>query len=608
MADPVVWPPGTFLEPPEVPVSLDPNRELALTLVDEWARAGTVRAFLAPGSRSTPLALALWEDPRMTVEVVLDERSAAFMALGAARASGRPVVVATTSGTAVANLHPAVMEAHHSRVPLLVASADRPAELRDCGANQTTDQHRLFGGSLRWFVEMDGLATQGVEVAGRAWRWAASRAHSETLGPPAGPVQVNLALRDPLVPTGGTGSPVPGREGGRPWISTSRPRVRPTDIELDELARLVADTPQGAVVAGWGSGASPAAVERFALAAGWPILADAVSGLRAGSMSISTYDPLLRHQPFASDHRPDTVLQLGAAPTGRAASEWSAAAGVRVVVDPGRLWPDPHRTASHVTSCDADDLLDALADRLSDASSPGRDTNSWLASWLEAETRARVALDSYLDTQPEAFEGRLARDLVASLPPGEVLAAGSSMPVRDLESFAPNAPPTIGPAPVVANRGVSGIDGFVSTVLGAALGAGRPVTALLGDLTFLHDAGGLLGAARRGARAVLVVVDNGGGAIFSFLPQAASPGISSEAFETLFATPQTADPVEVAAAYGIPATRVGTTTEVAHAVATARLTGGVSVVVASAPGRPANVEGHAGAWEAVAVALQGPSA
>ncbi|MGI9080481.1 MAG: 2-succinyl-5-enolpyruvyl-6-hydroxy-3-cyclohexene-1-carboxylic-acid synthase [Acidimicrobiales bacterium] len=573
-------------------MSADAATGLAQALVDEWARAGVQVVAVAPGSRSTPLALALAADGRVRVEVFLDERSAGAFALGAAKASARPAVVVTTSGSAATLLHGAVIEAHHSRSPLVVCTADRPPELRDTGASQAIDQVKLFGDAVRWFAEV-GVPEDRPGV-GAYWRSLATRAVAEATGPPPGPVHLNLAFREPLVPTG---APVhaPGRDDGAPWTVTRSAPVLPRADDVDHLARAVAETRCGLVVAGWGAAADARSVERFAAAAGWPVLADAVSGLRRGPNAISTYDALLRHPTFADGHRPDLVLRLGASPTGRAIATWLPGAARQVLVDPDGAWLDPTRSVHERVVSDPTALLDAVADRLTG----GRTPTDWLAGWLAAEATARAAIDDLVDSWEAPFEGRIARDVMECLPDGATLVVGSSMPVRDLESF---ARPRHG-VHLVANRGASGIDGFTSTVLGAAAVSDGPVVALGGDLTFLHDVGALVGATRRGIDATLVVVDNDGGGIFSFLPQA---GLT-EHFEHLFATPHGTDLVAVATAFGVPASRVTRADRFVAAVGESLAAGGVKVVVVTTD-RVDNVSRHAAVWEAVAAALDRHSA
>jgi len=574
----------------------DVQASFARTLVDEWARSGVRLAAIAPGSRSTPLALALAADPRIRVEVFLDERSAAFFALGGARASGRPTVALCTSGTAAANFHPAVLEAWHGRVPLVVATADRPPELRDTGAGQAADQIKLYGDSVRWFCEVGP-----ADVADPTyWRSVAARSAAEAAGPPAGPVHLNLAFREPLVPPGEGGAVDAGRPDGRPWVTTSTGPVLPRPDLVERLAAAVAATPRGLVVAGWGAGASPAVVERFAAAAGWPVLADPISGVRSGPHAISTYDALLRVPEVADRLRPALVLHVGAPLTGKVATAWLGADVPRVLVDPDRAWLDPHRAASERVVADAGALLETLAERLEASLPPDPPArrSPWLESWLAAEGAARVALDGWLDHDDVPSEARAARDLVGCLPDGASLVVGSSMPVRDVESF---ARPRVG-VRFHSNRGVNGIDGFVSTVLGVAAVAEEgdgPVVGLCGDLTFLHDAGGLVEAARRGVDAVLVVIDNRGGGIFSFLPQAALP---EARFEALWGTPHHLDLVALCAVHGIPAVRIGWASDLVRAVTAAIAGGGVRVVIVPTE-RGANVAHHRRAHRVVAEAL-----
>ncbi len=327
----------------------DANAALAATLVDEWARAGITDACVTPGSRNAPLALALAHDRRLRVHTHLDERAAAFFAVGAARASRRPVVVCCTSGTAAAHLHPAVLEASHGRVPLLVCTADRPPELRDTGAGQTIDQVGLYGDAVRWAFDVEAPADRpGI---GNWWRSLGARSVASATGPPAGPVHLNLAFRDPLAPTGEPLVDAPGRPDGRPWTVTSPPRRVLDDGTLDELAVIVADHPRGLVVAGWDADAPPDPVERFAAAAGWPVLADPLSGLRRGPTTIAAHDPLLRDAVFAAAHHPDLVLRLGAPPTGPVGTDWLAGVAEQWLVDPDQRWLDPAHRARPPPAC-----------------------------------------------------------------------------------------------------------------------------------------------------------------------------------------------------------------------------------------------------------------
>src|SRR5829696_70566 len=543
-------------------MSRDATTAFARTLVDAWARHGVTDACLAPGSRSAPLALALAEDERIRVHVHLDERSASFFALGLARATGRPALVLCTSGTATANLHPAVLEAHHGRVPLVVCTADRPPELRDTGAGQTVDQVKLFGDAVRWFHEAEVPADR--PDAGTAWRALASRAVAEASGSPAGPVHLNLPFREPLVPTGDELVEAPGRSDDRPWTA-SAPGVRAPSVEmLDALAHLVADRPRGLIVAGWGARVRPSTVLRFAEVAGWPVLADPLSNLRVPG-TVAAYDPVLRVPGFADGHRPDVVLRIGGPTTNKPLVQWLDASVDQVLVDPDDAWLDPLHAVSGRMVADPELLLGALADAVDVMVDL-----EWVRTWSDADAAARAAIDALVDGWDEPFEGRIARDVVRATPADGSLVVASSMPVRDVESFAAARDEVT----FHANRGVNGIDGFVSTALGIATASDGPTIALLGDLCFLHDSNGLLGAVDRGVDATFVVVDNGGGGIFSFLPQADMP----DHFETLFGTPQSVDVGALAAVYGIPVTEVGVPSELESALLAAVDRGGVQVL------------------------------
>lgn len=564
----------------------DATTAFARTLVDEWTRHGVTDACVAPGSRSAPLALALADDDRIRVHVHLDERSASFFALGLGRATGRPSVVLCTSGTAGANFHPAVLEAHHGRVPLIVCTADRPPELRDTGAGQTVDQLKLFGNAVRWFHEAEVPSDR--DGAGAAWRALASRAVAEASGSPAGPVHLNLPFREPLVPSGDELVDAPGRSDDRPWTA-SAPGVRAPSVEmLDALAHLIADRPRGLIVAGWGAGVRPSTMLRFAEVAGWPVLADPLSNLRVQG-TIAAYDPLLRVPGFADGHAPDVVLRIGGPTTNKPLVQWLDASVDQVLVDPDGAWLDPSHGVSARMVADPELLLGALADAVDVMVD-----EEWVRTWTDADTAARSAIDALVDGWDEPFEGRIARDVVRATPTDGSLVVASSMPVRDVESFAP----TRDQVTFHANRGVNGIDGFVSTALGIAAGSDGPTVALLGDLCFLHDTNGLLGAADRGVDATFVVVDNGGGGIFSFLPQADLP----DHFETLFATPQSVDVGALAAVHGIPVSEVGVAAELEPALLAAIDGGGVQVVRARTD-RETNVTRHREVWAAVADSL-----
>lgn len=559
----------------------------AATLVDEWIRAGVTDAVVCPGSRSTPLALALAARPELRLHVRLDERGAGFFALGLALATGRPAPVCTTSGTAAVELHPAVVEAHHAGVPLLACTADRPPELHHVGAPQTVDQAALYGGALRWACD------PGVPEAGAAgtWRALASRAVAEACGGPRspGPVHLNLPFREPLV---GEPGPLPaGREAGAPWYAPEAPVPTPA-----------CDGPplggRGVLVAGWGCG-PPAAVVALAEHLGWPLLADPRSGCRVAHPAVvAAADALARSPELRRALLPETVVVLGAPWASAALATMvaeAAAAGARVVaVDRWWRWVDPGRVVTEIHRADPAAWLAAALDR----SPAGEDGAGWAGRWRAAEAAAQGAVDEVLAGEGGLTEPGLARALLPAVPAGATVVAASSMPVRDLEWFAPSLDR---PPAVLANRGANGIDGVASTAQGVAAAGRGPVVGLLGDLAFLHDASSLVRPAgpAPGSGCTLVVVDNGGGGIFGFLPQATA--VDPATFERLFGTPQATEVAAVARGFGLDVVEVGDTGDLAGALVA---TDGLRVVRARVPDRGANVALHRRIHEAVAWAAR----
>jgi 2-succinyl-5-enolpyruvyl-6-hydroxy-3-cyclohexene-1-carboxylate synthase len=518
---------------------VNPSTAFSRTFADELARCGLAEVVIAPGSRSTPLAMAFFDleqRGRLRLHVRIDERSASFTALGLAKASRRPVAVLCTSGTAAANFHPAVIEADESGVPLLVLTADRPPELRGTGANQAIDQIKLYGSAVRWFCEAGVPEAAGAPVYWRSMACQAWAHAGGTAGGFPGPVHLNIPFREPLVPgaddDAAAGPPasatLAGRADGKPWTTFSYPAV-PEPLELPWSER-------GVLVCGDGDYDAPALVA-LAERAGWPVLAEPSSGARRGPNALSAYQYLLASPGFVADHRPDLIVSAGRPGLSRAQSAFLAAStalGVRHVVvgqGPDR-WADPQRAATDV----------AASIRL--AGEPPRASGSWLDDWLQAEKAARTAVDAVMDATEGISEPRLARDLVAALPAGALLWTGSSMPIRDIDCHMAARDDIR----VLASRGASGIDGTVSAAIGAALAHGGPAFALIGDLAFLHDAPGLaIGAREPRPNLCLIVVNNDGGGIFSTLEQAGHDG-----FERLFGTSHSAALHHLAVAFTIP--------------------------------------------------------
>jgi 2-succinyl-5-enolpyruvyl-6-hydroxy-3-cyclohexene-1-carboxylate synthase len=521
----------TTISPQMIPI----NRTYAplQAFVDELVRCGMRHAVTCPGSRNAPLILTLAGHPGIEAVSVIDERSAGFVALGLAKASGRPVAVTCTSGTAATNLHPAVAEAWEARVPLIVLTADRPPELRGVGAGQAIDQLNLYGSAAKLFVEV-GAHQPGRETA-IPHRALACRAYWTARGGRPGPVHLNFPLREPLAPAREelAASDWSGREDGRPWTELREHATAPHADDVHALASRIAATPRGAIVCGPTSEqvAEPAA--RLAAGAGWPLLAEPTSGVRCGdhdrSHVVAHYDVLLRALPFARDHAPELVLRVGDTPTSKPLREWLADAP-QVVLDPHAAWNEPTRRAELLLHAAAAPALDALAAAL-EMRTPERDP-AWLASWREADALVPPALAE----APDPFEPKVLAGLEPELPDEALVWVSSSMPIRDVEAYFPQSPKRLR---FLANRGANGIDGVVSSALGAALGSGRPTWLLTGELALLHDVGGLLAARRAGVDLRIVCLNNGGGAIFDFLPVAehADPAL----YEEHIATPADVD-------------------------------------------------------------------
>lgn len=574
---------------------------LLRALCDELARCGIAGAVTSPGSRSTPIVLSLVRDGRFPCVSQVDERAAGFMALGMAKASGRPAVLACTSGTAAANYLPAVIEAREARVPLIVLTADRPPQLRDTGAGQTIDQIKLYGDAAKMFCEV------GVhEATAPNLRWIRSlacRAVWTALGDRPGPVHLNLPLREPLV----LGEPLPadepgggGRADGRPWVVRARPTADAA-AGAQSLAAIVESAPQGIVVLGRSerpvAAAGTASVlaqaaEAFSAASGWPLLADPLSGARTGSGAVAHYDALLRIPAFAGAARPSAVLRIGDLPASKPLREWLGGLdAIQVLLDPESAWEDPAQVCDLAIADEPAALLQALAQQL--AERPGETQREWASAWLDADARAGAAIDQLLGEQ--ISEPRLARELGSVLPHDATLVVASSMPVRDVETF---FAVRTDPPRVLSNRGANGIDGTVATAYGVASVSDGPVVLLIGDVALAHDIGSLMSARRTEIPLTIVLVDNGGGGIFDFLPAATQ----TDAFEAHIATPTQIDFESAAKTFGVGHLHVQTLEELRAALGHT-LTSARTHLIHVRTSREENVTLHRAVWKAVGESL-----
>ncbi len=506
---------------------------------DALAAAGVEAACISPGSRSTPLAMAAHATPGLEATIHLDERSAGFFALGRAKASRRPVALVCTSGTAAASYLPAVVEAHHSATPLIVLTADRPPELRDWGAGQTIDQLKLFGDYVRDFVEMP-MATPGDGALRAAERFAA-RAVATAWRSPAGPVHLNWPFREPLEPPEGHRRVAPLA----PSIRVDARPNPPTTDEIDRLEACVRACERGVVCAGTldATADDAAAIARFAARAGWPVLADPLSQLRCGAHVegapiVTTSELLLRSDAFAAAVAPEVALRLGAAPVSKAQKLWLAAhpPGSLWLVDDAGRWEEPNHLVTEHVPASPGALLEAAEARLAASGFDRGADSAWMRAWGAANERGARALQADTPDASEPVESDVVAALVDAAPDGATVVLSNSMPIRDVDAFWPASSRRVR---FLGNRGANGIDGVPSTALGVASASDGPVVLLTGDLALLHDVGGLLSARDASGSLTIVVLDNDGGGIFSFLPiaeRAADPD-----FETLFRTPHGRD-------------------------------------------------------------------
>ncbi len=549
-----------------------PSAAFASVLVDELVRGGVRDVVLCPGSRSAPLAYALLAADRagrLRLHVRVDERSAGFLALGLARGApgaARPVTVVTTSGTAVANLHPAVLEAHHGAVPLVVLSADRPHELRGTGANQTTTQPGIFGPATRWTADLP--APELVPTTGGPWRSAVCRALAAARGATGGvpgPVHLNASFRDPLAPDPSGPAPtshdpgpdlpdgLEGRPGGSPWVEAAPPATGSAApiAHVERTVVVIGDLPDAAAAR---------SATAWALGRGHPVVAEPLGHASVREAAVPHGPLLLTASRWVSEHRPERVVVIGRPTLSRAVAALLRAPGVDVEVVADGPWPDPAHVARRVHPLAALDALDALDASAADAAPGATVASAWATAWLEAGTRLADAVAAQGFTELTGLS--VAATVARALPAGSVLVVGSSNPVRDLDLAVAGAAADR----VVANRGLAGIDGLVSTAVGIALTSGSATYALLGDLTFLHDSGGLLiGLEEPRPDLTVVVVNDDGGGIFTTLEHGAPERAAT--FERVFGTPTGTDLASLCRAHHVGHTAVASLGQLAGLLA-----------------------------------------
>lgn len=514
--------------------------------VGELVHSGVTDVVISPGSRSTPIAMVIAEHPGLAIHIHVDERSAAFFALGIAKASKKPVVLLCTSGTAAANYYPAIIEAGISRVPLIVVTADRPHELRDVGAPQAIDQIHLYGHNVKWFVEMS--PPEGSDEMVRYARTVCARSAATARQFPAGPVHLNFPIREPLLPKLDMDMfRLNEREEG--YVDIHQGDLSLSKNHIEYFGGIISSEANGIIVCG------PIDDENFSNAVlqlaeklQFPVLADPLSQLRSrdtqSDIVIDSYDTFLRFEDAKEALKPNLIIRFGAMPVSKSLTIFMREnrAAKQIVVDGGNGWRDPLTVASEMVYCDEKEFCQQLTEIL-----PSRGYSEFIKKWKLVNELSKETLASIRDVT-ELSEGKVFHLLTEMLPNGASLFVGNSMPIRDLDTFFTSNSKEI---KVLANRGANGIDGVVSTALGVAT-VSQPLYLVLGDLTFFHDLNGLLAAKLYELDITILLINNNGGGIFSFLPQASHP----KHFETLFGTPLDLDFSHIVQMYGGTYTRI----------------------------------------------------
>jgi 2-succinyl-5-enolpyruvyl-6-hydroxy-3-cyclohexene-1-carboxylate synthase len=594
----------------------NPTYAYVSAFVEELARAGVHHVVVCPGSRSTPLAMSMAAHPALRVWMHLDERSAAFFGLGMAKQLREPVALLCTSGTAAANFLPAIVEAKLTHVPLLALTADRPHELRECGAPQAIDQNRLYGTHVKWFVDV--ALPEASDAALRYIRILANRVTALAQAVPAGPVHLNLPFREPLTPAPLVGQIMPSPEHRNPITWQGRPDnapyvtvqdAPPGRLSASQIARLtetIKSARRGLIIVGpYDDPALTEPLLQLSQQTGYPILADPLSQLRCGDIDhsriIASYDAFLRIASFVERAEPELLLRFGAMPTSKPLLLYLQryASCPQIVIDGNGGWEEPTQLAAALIHADPTALCHDLLNTLAGMDGPSSDDH-WCNAWQHADRVTRQALQTSMRDFAQPFEGRIFSELADLLPDGATLYAGNSMPVRDMDTFFWGSQRSIR---IVGNRGANGIDGVVSSSLGVSASkkaneVSTPTVLIIGDLSFFHDLNGLLAAHLHKLDLTIVLVNNDGGGIFSFLAQAAYP----EHFEQLFGTPTGLDFRSVVQMYGGTFHRVETWDAFRKAVQRGMDEGGLHVVEVRTE-RTSNVNMHRQLWQAVDAAL-----
>ncbi len=601
----------------------NPTYAYICAFVDELQRAGVHNAVICPGSRSTPLALACAAQPGIRTWMHVDERSAAFFALGIAKRLSQPVALLCTSGTAATNFFPAIVEAKLTHVPLLVLTSDRPHELRENGAPQSIDQTHLYGSHAKWFVDV--ALPEATNAALRYIRTIADRAIAFATAIPAGPVHLNFPLREPLTPALIADQPLPsvvqrdavawlGRTNNEPYVTVrDTGRHEPDSATIAHLIDLTTKARRGLIIVGpQENTALREPLVQVARLLGYPILADPLSQMRSDmhdtSNILTSYDAFLRIDTFVEVMQPEIVLRFGAMPTAKPVLTYLKrySSCPLLVIDGNEDWQEPTQLATEILHVDPVALCEALTVGTDVARPSWRHVTTdtgpatsvpteWLALWKQAEEYTRQALQATLQDFTAMFEGRVFTELTHLLPESAMLYTGNSMPVRDLDTFFWGSERSLR---ILGNRGANGIDGIISSALGASAIAHGPNVLVLGDLSFFHDMNGLLAAKLHKLNLTIIVINNDGGGIFSFLPQADYP----EHFEQLFGTPIGLDFSHAASLYGGHYQHVSDWEQFRGAVQRGMHDGGLHIVEVPTE-RESNVHMHRQLWQSVAQAL-----